>query len=121
MQHADMDENRRHKTPPLPARNLRIRLHAESQQRGFIHAAAAKSHQHENQNVQGEKEIRERSFASPDRVQKFEVVVCNHVKREETTRSTKGTNFCATCAFCGSFLIPSDPAVTSRRSRLQPG
>src|ERR1051326_2578888 len=77
MQQADMDEDRRHKPPPLSLEDFRVGLHTECHQCGLIAAAAGKSHQEENEDIQTEKQISKGRPASPNRMKEIEVVFRN--------------------------------------------
>src|ERR1051326_8764118 len=76
VQQSDVNKNGCHKTPPLPARDFLVGLDAESQQR-FVRTAG-QSHQHEDQEIEGEEEVREGRTTAPHRMQEFEMIFLNH-------------------------------------------
>src|SRR3954462_2710305 len=81
MQQTDMDKYRRHEPPPLALNDFGIRLHPKRHQSRFTAAPAGESHEKKDDNVRGEEDIRERRTTRPDRVEKIEVVFCNHCYR----------------------------------------
>src|SRR5262250_2571135 len=74
-----MDKNRGNEAPPLASGDFRIGLHTEGPQCRFIRAAAGQRHQEEDGDVKTEKNISEYRAATPDRLEKFQMVFRNHV------------------------------------------